>query len=276
MVAGSSALELATGVSEPLTGRKWTYRLFPIAQAELRAEQSVFELREGLDERLRWGSYPEIFKLDTAERKTKYLYELASDYLYKDILKLVDIRNPDKLRTLLRLLAFQVGSEASLSELGSAVGMSKETVERYIDLLEKSFVLFRLSGFSRNLRKEITKSNKYYFYDLGIRNALIDNFKAPSDRQDVGALWENFLISERIKRNTYTEKGGSHYFWRTYTGAEIDYIEDCQGELSGYEFKSGRRKARRPETFLNTYPGSSWGVVNRGNWIDFVTVVMAC
>ena len=270
IVTGSSSLELAAGISEPLTGRKWTYQLFPIAQIELSQLSNRFELSDHIDERLVWGSYPEVFNLTGTERKAKYLRELSTDYLYRDVLKLTDIRNPDKIRMLLKLLAFQIGSEVSLNELASSLAMSKETVARYLDLLEKSFVVFRLGGFSRNLRKEVAKSRKFYFYDLGIRNAVIDNFNAPAERNDVGPLWENFLICERLKRNAYTEWLGSSYFWRTYTGAEIDYVEEAQGTLSGFELKFSRKQVRKPETFLRQYQGATWQIINRDNWLDFV------
>ena len=171
------------------------------------------------------------------------MYEIGNAYLYKDILELSSIRNSARIRDLLRMLAHQVGSEVSLSELGTALGMSKDTVGSYIDLLEKSFVVFRLGGFSRNLRKEVTKSDKIYFHDLGIRNMLIDNFKPLDQRNDAGALWENFLIVERMKRLAYTNIHAQAYFWRTYTGAEIDYVEDRGGGLFGYEFKYGIKPA---------------------------------
>jgi predicted AAA+ superfamily ATPase len=270
IATGSSSLELASGVSEPLTGRKWTYLLFPISQLELRGMFNNFELKQELDSRLIWGSYPEVFSFTDRETRIKYLRELSGDYLYKDVLQLADVRSADKIRALLKLLAFQIGAEVSLSELGNSLELSRETVARYLDLLEKSFVLFRLSGFSRNLRKEVTKSNKFYFFDTGIRNAIIDNFSFPSERNDMGQLWENFLISERLKRNSYLDEAGNSYFWRTYTGSEIDYVEDAQGTLRGYEIKYRAKKAREPRTFLDTYENSSWCLVNSENWLDFL------
>ena len=270
IVTGSSSLELASGISEPLTGRKWTYQLFPIAQSELSELYNRFELNDQMTERLVWGSYPEVFNLTGLERKVHYLRELSTDYLYRDVLRLADIRNPDKIRMLLKLLAFQLGSEVSLNELASSLEMSKETVARYLDLLEKSFVIFCLSGFSRNLRKEVAKSRKWYFYDLGIRNAVIDNFNSLTERNDGGALWENFLISERLKRNAYTDWLGSSYFWRTYTGAEIDYVEESHGTLAGFEMKFTRRQVRKPQTFLREYQGATWQIVNPDNWLEFV------
>lgn len=195
----------------------------------------------------------------------------ASDYLYKDILVLQDVRHAGKIHDLLKLLAFQIGNQVSHSELASALGMSKETVARYIALLEKTFILFRLSGFSRNLRKEITKTHKYYFYDIGLRNSVIDNFKALSERNDVGMLWENFLVLERKKRNSYRTLPASSYFWRTYTGAEIDYIEERASELAGFEFKWSERAKKPPVSWRATYPNASYEVVNRDNYLPFVT-----
>ncbi|MCC6221799.1 MAG: ATP-binding protein, partial [Deltaproteobacteria bacterium] len=269
IATGSSSLELARGISEPLTGRKWTYQLFPISQLELSRTLNRFQLQDTLEERLIWGSYPEVFSFKGPKQRAKYLGELSTDYLYKDILTLADVRNPAKIRALLKLLSFQVGSQVSLHEISNSLNISKETVARYIDLLEKSFVLFSLSGFSRNLRKEVSKSKKYYFCDLGMRNAVVENFNSLLNRNDQGGLWENFLISERIKQNAYNEKISSSYFWRTYTGAEIDYVEESGGKLSGFEIKYQKAKARKPETFLNAYPDSTWEVINRENWLDF-------
>ena len=271
IVTGSSSFELSNKINEPLTGRHWTYVMYPIAQTELHAHANKFELAQSLEERLVWGSYPELFSLNGAQEKAAYLRILASDYLYKDIFALQEVRNAAKIRNLLKLLAFQIGSECSLSELASALEMSKETVMRYIDLLEKTFVLFRLSGFSRNLRKEVTKTHKYYFYDLGIRNSVIDNFHPLVSRNDIGALWENFLVIERLKRNAYLLKPGATYFWRTYTGAEIDYVEEREDKLAGYEFTWGARERKRmPASWAATYPHAGYTVIDRSNYLDFV------
>jgi len=270
IVTGSSSLDLASGIAEPLTGRKWTYRLYPISQLELATQQNRFELQSEVEERLIWGSYPELFNLQGRILKERYLRELTTDYLYKDILKLADLRNSDKIRMLLRLLAFQIGQQVSLNELATQLEMSKETVGRYIDLLTQTFVIFPLSGFSKNLRKEVSKSKKIYFYDVGLRNILIEDLRPVGERRDVGALWENFLIAERLKRNTYREEFASTYFWRTYTGAEIDYLEERQGKLLGFEMKYGRRSVRPPKTFLTEYENAEWQVVNEENWLDFV------
>jgi uncharacterized protein len=270
LATGSSSFELAGSIAEPLTGRKWTVRLYPIATVELARIFNDFELRDQLDERLVWGSYPNLFNLTGRELKIAYLRELTTDYLYKDILQLDLVRDSSRIRDLLRLLAFQIGSEVSLTELGTQLGMSKGTAARYMDLLEKTFVIFRLGGLSRNLRKEVSKSAKYYFHDVGIRNALVDDFRPLEARDDVGKLWENFLVAERIKRNHYLLDEANAYFWRTYTGSEIDYVEEKSGAFSGYQIKSGRRAIRAPAAWLEYYRNSAWQTVDRENWLDFV------
>lgn len=271
LVTGSSSFDLANSNREPLTGRVWTYNLHPISILELSALYNRFEIDAQIEQRLVFGSYPELFSIDNQADKIDYLYEVGNAYLYKDILELSSIRNSAKIRDLLRMIAYQVGSEVSLSELGAALGISKDTVYSYIDLLEKTFVLFRLSGFNRNLRKEVSRNDKIYFYDLGIRNMVIDNFKPVEVRDDVGALWENFLIAERMKKLSYTRVHARTYYWRTYTGAEIDYIEERDGILYAYEFKSGSRSAKCPTTWAQTYPESQFEVVNRSNYLDFLT-----
>ena len=270
VVTGSSSLDLASKVSEPLTGRVWTYKLYPISFYEVSAFKNKFELNEQIEERMIYGSYPEIFSLTGEINKREYLQNLSDAYLYKDLLELGDIRNSNKIRDLLKLLAFQVGSQVSLSELGSSLGMGKDTVSRYIDFLEKSYVIFRLEGFSRNLRKEVTKMDKIFFYDLGIRNMLIDNLKPLKERNDVGQLWENFLISERVKYLSYTQIYASNYFWRLYTGAELDYVEDTGGELKGYEFKFGGKIAKAPKGWRATYTDSKFKCINRDNCLEFI------
>ena len=270
IATGSSSFELSSKINEPLTGRHWTYLLYPIAGIELLDQYNTFELTSALEERLIWGSYPEVFSIVGATEKEAYLRTLASDYLYKDILALQSVRNAGKIRDLLKLLAFQVGSQVSLSELARALEMSKETVAHYLDLLEKTFVLFRLSGFSRNLRKEVSKMSKYYFYDIGVRNSVIDNFKSLALRNDAGALWENFLIMERVKRNAYRSFHATPYFWRTYTGAEIDYIEEHEDALSGYEFTWGQRdKKREPASWRVAYHTATWHSIDRSTWGSF-------
>lgn len=270
LVTGSSSFELANRVAEPLTGRTWMYNLYPITYSELSRTGNTYELKEQLGDRLRWGSYPEIFSFKGEETKRDYLHGLMANYLYKDILTLGGIKSPDKIHNLLKLIAFQVGSEVSLSELGTQLDMSKETVSRYLDVLVKSFVIFRLTGFSRNLRKEVTKMSKYYFYDLGVRNAVIDNLHSVENRNDYGQLWENFLISERLRCMAYKKEYVTPYFWRVYTGAEIDYIEEGEGKLDGYEFKWQLGKAREPKAWKETYPEASWHLVNQDNWLGFI------
>ncbi len=269
IATGSSSFELANKVSEPLTGRHWTYFLYPIAELEQKHHQNDFELASTLEERLLFGSYPEVFSL-AGEERLSYLRTLASDYLYKDILMLQDVRASGKIHDLLKLLAFQIGNQVSLHELASSLEISKETVARYLDLLEKAFVLFRLSGFSRNLRKEVTKMHKYYFYDTGVRNSIIDNFKSLTERPDTRALWENFLLLERIKHNAYKRISIVPYFWRTYTGAEIDYIEEQETVLRGYEFKLVARSKQPPRTWFKTYPGATYEVITRENYLGFI------
>jgi hypothetical protein len=272
IVTGSSSFELANRVQEPLTGRKVTYKLFPIAQLELKKQFSRFELKDQIEERLIYGAYPEIFKIKGQKNKNRYLHELTRDYLYKDALEIVEVKNAKKIKDLLKLLAFQIGSNTSYNQLADSLDLSKETVERYLDILEKSFVIFRLTGFSRNLRKEITKTPKYYFYDLGIRNSLIDNLNPLNQRdfKEAGKLWENFLVIERLKRNNYLNDFSSSYFWRTYTGSEIDYVEEKEDRLFGFEFKYSKKKAKAPESFIETYKNSFFKLINRENFLNFV------
>lgn len=270
IATGSSSLDLASKISEPLTGRVWTYRLYPISFLELDGIYNNFELNTILEERLVYGSYPEIFSHVGDSQKREYLLNLIDAYLYKDLLELGGIRNSVKIRDLLKLIAFQVGSLVSISELGNTLEMGKDTVNRYIDLLEKSFVIFRLRGLSRNLRKEIVKMNKIYFYDLGVRNMLIDNLKPLKDRNDAGLLWENFLIVERMKRLEYSQGYASTYFWRTHTGAELNYVEETGGKLYGYEFKYGPKTTRVPAGWHAAYPDASFTCVNRETYLPFV------
>ena len=273
IVTGSSSFELSNQTKESLTGRTWTFSLFPIAYAELRQQFNVFELDQQLESLLRFGSYPEVLNLPNEQDKTRYLHELSAAYLYKDVLEISSIKYANKLQQLIRLLAFQIGSEVSLNELGNALQMSKDTVSSYIDLLEKSFVVFRLSGFSRNLRKEVVKMDKIYFYDLGVRNALINNLNPLAFRNDAGQLWENFLVSERLKNNTYQDRFVNHYFWRTYTGAEIDYVEEANGNLAGFEFKFSEKVSKPPKSWQETYPEASFKGINRENYAEFLNLM---
>ncbi len=270
IVTGSSSLDLAGRVREPLTGRTWTFTLYPIAQCELAQQQNAFDLRYQLNERLVYGSYPAIFALSGERIRRDYLNEIVSSYLYKDILAIGALRNSDKLRLLLRLLAYQVGQQVSITELSTQLQMSKNTVDAYIDLLEQSFVVFRLKGFSRNLRKEMTKQDKIYFWDLGIRNALLEDLRFPQYRSDMGALWENFVVAERMKLLRYVYGGGNLYFWRTHTGAEVDLIEERDGQLIAYECKWGKAKPRPPAPFLATYPQATFATVSPENFTDYL------
>jgi len=270
IVTGSSSLDLASKISEPLTGRVWSYHLYPISFLELSAFKNRAELDDNLEERLIYGSYPEIFSYESSLQKLEYLQNISDAYLYRDLLEFGNIKNSSKIRDLLKLLAFQIGSQVSLSELGTSLSMSKDTVARYIDLLEKSFIIFRLSGFSRNLRKEVTKMDKIFFYDLGIRNILIDNLKSLKDRNDSGNLWENFLLIERMKLNAIKQNLYSKYFWRTHTGAELDYVEEKNGTLFGFEFKSGSKISKVPAGWLKAYPEAKFQCINKDNYLDFI------
>jgi len=270
IVTGSSSLDLASQIREPLTGRVWTYHLYPISLLELSKTHNRFQLSSQLDDLLVYGSYPELFSFQTLKEKEEYLVNLADAYLYKDLLAFEGLKNSIKIRDLLKLLAFQVGSQVSLSELGRSLSMSKETVAKYIDFLEKSSVLMRLKGFSRNLRKEIVKMDKIYFVDLGIRNILIGNTKPLTDRNDIGQLWENFLIVERTKSNAYLGRNVSQYFWRTYTGAELDYIEEGDGALTGFEFKYGDKVRSAPNGWVGAYPEAGYQCINASSYLDFL------
>lgn len=266
IATGSSSFEL-----EPLAGRKYTYHLYPIAQLELKKYFSPFELKQNLDKWLIYGSYPETITSRSHEEKTKYLQELVDSYLLKDILKLERIKDTKLLRDLLRLIAFQIGKEVSLTELGTQLGIDYKTVARYLDLFEKSFILYNLRGFNRNLRKEITKKSKYYFYDNGIRNAIISNFNPLNIRNDQGDLWENFLFMERLKKRTYHNLFANDYFWRTWDQKEIDLIEEREGKLFGFEFKFGNKKIKAPKEWLNTYEEAQFEIINQDNYLDFIT-----
>jgi len=270
IATGSSSLDLASKISEPLTGRAVTYTIYPISIAELIQTHTSHELNETLESRLIFGSYPEIFSLDGQTAQSDYLRNLTNAYLYKDLLEFSGIKNSGKIRDLLKLLAFQIGSQVSISELGSSLGMGKDTVGRYIDLLEKSFVIFRRSGFSRNLRKEVSKMDKIYFYDLGVRNTLIGNLNLLDNRDDGGKLWENFLMVERMKRQEYNQTIYSHYYWRLTSGAELDLVEEMNGKLIGFEFKFSKKSARAPKSWLEHYVDSKFEVINRDNWQEFV------
>ena len=269
VVTGSSAIELSNSINEPLTGRKYEYVLFPFSVEELVKENGIQEERRLLERRLIYGAYPEVVNNPGEERET--LTNLVSSYLYKDIFAFQDVRKPEIIEQLLQALALQVGSEVSFNELGRLLGLNSVTVQRYIDLLEKSYVIFHLRSFSRNVRSELKKSRKIYFCDNGVRNALIGDYKPLALRTDTGALWENYLISERMKHNAYNAFYGKSYFWRTQQQQEVDYMEDYDGVLHAYEFKwSGTKQPRLTDTFMKNYPDHTFKVVNRDNYLDFI------
>lgn len=269
IATGSSALELANEINEPLTGRKREYHLYPFSTAEMVTNTSVLQETRLLEQRMIYGFYPDIVN-SPAEAQANLL-DLGNNYLYKDILSLQDIRKPALLERLLVALALQVGNEISYTEIGQTIGTDNKTVDRYVELLEKCFVVFQLGGFSRNLRNEIKKGKKIYFYDNGIRNAIIKNFSPLTLRQDIGALWENFLVSERQKANHYANHYVNSYFWRTHQQQEIDMIEETGGKLYAWEFKwSEKAKAKIPASFLEAYPDTITGIVNRQNYMDFL------
>lgn len=270
IASGSSSFELAGHIGEPLTGRKRTLTLFPVSGIELAAEYGNMTLRQRLEEILIYGAYPEVLTTVNRKDKTELLHELRDSYLFKDILTFEQVRNADKLHQLLTLLVFQVGKEVSLSELGTQLSLSKQTVERYIDLLEKTFVVFRVSGFTRNLRSEVTKTKRYYFYDNGVMNSVINNFNLLNLRSDIGALWENYLVSERIKKQSYQRLYANNYFWRTYEKQELDWVEERDGNLFAYEFKWGDKTPRVPKLWQENYPDSEYEVVNQQNFLSFI------
>ncbi|MCS6847392.1 MAG: ATP-binding protein [Anaerolineae bacterium] len=273
LATGSASFDLANRVREPLTGRAFTLTLYPIAYQEIRATFGALEARSQLERWLVWGGYPAIVTESNPVMRERLLGEITGAYLYRDMLELEGVRHADKIVALLRLLAFQIGQEVSVAELAGSLGMSRPTVERYLDLLEKVFVIFRLGGFSRNLRKEVTKNARYYFFDNGIRNSLIQNFNPLHLRPDAGQLWENYLMIERRKANALAGRSANAYFWRTYDQKEIDYLEETGGRLHGYEFKWGERPMPRKTSreFLTAYPGSVLTTVTPDNFEAFLS-----
>lgn len=269
IATGSSAFDLQNTMNEPLTGRKYSFELYPISFQEIIQHNNLLEAKRQLETRLLYGSYPDVINHHGDERRI--LQELANSYLYKDILKIDRIRKPGHIEKLVQALAFQVGSEVSYNELSKTIGhIDAKTVEKYIQLLQKSYIIFQLPAFSRNLRNEIKKGKKYYFYDNGIRNAIINNFSPIDMRLDKGALWENFLLSERLKRNKYSYFHTNRYFWRTKDKSEIDYIEDIDGVLKSFEFKWKNKKKKVPQSFAAAYPQYTFSVISKENYIDFL------
>ncbi|MDI6768681.1 MAG: ATP-binding protein [Anaerolineales bacterium] len=271
VVTGSSSFELAGQVGEPLTGRKRTLTLYPLAQSELLSTYNKFELREHLPDFLVFGAYPEVLQASTRQERIEVLAEIANAYLLKDILAFDRVKKSRTLLDLLKLLAFQVGNEVSLAELATQVGVDVKTIQRYLDLLEKAFVILRLGGFSRNLRQEVTNKSKYYFLDNGIRNAVIAQFNTLDQRNDIGALWENFMVMERLKYRAYAPLYANIYFWRTYGQQEIDLVEERDGKLFGYEFKWSLTKAvTPPKNWISAYPEAEFKVVHPDDYLEFV------
>ncbi len=271
LASGSSSIQLEGVTGSPLTGRKYELHLFPFSQSELMTMETIVETTANLEARLIYGSYPEVVLANDHERRKAYLNEIINSYLLKDVLSFEGIKKSKKIIQLLQLVAFQTGNLISYSELATQLGMSKNTVGRYLDLLEKAYVIFSLSGFSRNLRKEICKNPKFYFWDCGIRNALIGNFTPLSLRNDIGQLWENYLISERVKLAEYRRFYGKFYFWRTYDRQEIDLVEEREGKLFGYEFKWSLRKPKPPAAWRKAYPDAQFQVINQSNYLQFIS-----
>ena len=269
LATGSSSFDLTDLVSEPLTGRKREFALYPLSFGEMVAYHGLIAETRLLEHRLVFGCYPEVVNSPGAERKA--LSEISDSYLYKDILAFDRVKKSDKMTRLLRALAFQIGSQVSFTELGQLCGLDNKTVERYITVLEQAFVIFRLGSYSRNLRNELKASRKIYFVDNGVRNSIIADYRPLELRDDIGKLWENFLVSERIKRNRYSEVYANSWFWRTHQQQEIDYIEELDGGLCAYEFKwSPSAKTKRATAFLTAYPGSGFQVVHRENFDEFL------
>lgn len=268
ILTGSSSLNLSRAVGEPLTGRHFTLTLLPLAQSEMTVGR--FELYNALEDFLVYGAYPEVLREPEHERKKKVLSELVSSYLFKDVLALGVIQNPDMVSSILKCLAFQVGNEVSLNEIAKTVGSDVKTVGRYLDLLEKMFIIKKVRGFSRNLRNEISKKAKYYFLDNGVRNAVIAQFNPLSLRNDVGALWENFIFMELLKKSGLDESFDQYYFWRTHEGKEIDIIKESEGKLFAIECKWAKEEYFAPRVWKETYADASFSVIHPGNYLNFV------
>ena len=270
-VTGSSSLDLSNTINEPLTGRKFEYNLFPFSTNELVQNSTMLDEAKQLQNRLIYGFYPDVVNNPGDEKEI--LTNIVNSYLYKDIFEFKEIRKSFVIEKLVQALALQIGSEVSFNELSNLLGIDTMTVQRYIDLLEKAYVIFHLRSYSRNVRNELKKSIKIYFYDNGVRNAIVSNFSPLDLRNDIGNLWENFLISERVKNNAYHNKNAKYYFWRTTQKQEIDFIEEIDGKLFAYEFKYNPKKIQTkcPLTFSNNYPEIPFNVVTKENYLDFIT-----
>lgn len=270
IVTGSSAFDLTNKTGEPLTGRRKEVHLFPLAESEYSRIENATEIFDNLRERLVYGNMPELININDRNDKAEYLRDLVNSYLLKDILIYENIKNSSKLFDLLKLIAFQNGNEVSLQELGKQLSMSKNTVERYLDLLSKVFIIYKLNGFSRNLRKEIVKNSKWYFHDNGIRNAVIANFSPLENRNDIGTLWESYIMSERIKYQKYDGLISNNYFWRTYDRQEIDLVEERDGNLFAYEFKWNEKKTKIPVAWAKSYPDSKFQTITQHNYSEWL------
>lgn len=270
IASGSSSFKLSSLVGAPLTGRSVTNMLYPVSITEMKKQFGGMHIIQNLENYLIYGMYPEALVGKNNNEKISYINELRNSYLLKDILELENIRNSDKLFDLLRMLAYQIGDEVSLNEIGNALQLSKHTIARYIDLLEKAFIIKKIGGFSRNLRKEIVKTSRYYFYDNGIRNSIINNFNPIEHRNDIGMLWENFMVMERLKKQEYENINSNNYFWRTYDRKEVDFVEERDGKLYGYEFKWNPKKTKIQQVWLDTYENSSFEIVSRDNFMEYV------
>jgi len=270
ITSGSASFDLSNKLSEPLTGRTKTFWLYPLAYSEVADKYGKISGETALEEMLRYGMYPKVHSLIGNQDKENYLYEYLNNYLYKDILSFAGVRKPKKIIDLLTLLALQIGKEVKISELARNLSISQKAVENYLDVLEKMFVLTNLRGFSRNLCKEISKTSKYYFFDVGLRNALIRNFNPLNLRSDTGELFENWFIMEKIKASDIFERPANFYFWRTYDQQEIDLIEERAGRLYGYEIKWSKAKAKKPADWLRTYSNSQFEIVNNENYQKFL------
>jgi predicted AAA+ superfamily ATPase len=270
-VTGSSVMDLNTGLGEPLVGRKMTIHIFPLAQMEYSKQETYVDTVNNLDDRLIFGSYPELEQLTSNAEKIDYLMEQINSYLLKDILEFEGIRKRDVIVSLLRMIAFRVGSEISIEGISNELQLGKGTIDKYLDLLSKVFIIHKVTGFSRNLDNEITKKNKWYFYDNGIRNALINNFNSLSVRDDKGKLWENYLISERLKKQEYQRLHHANFFWRTHTKQEIDWVEEKDGKLAAYEFKwTTKKQLKPPALWLKAYPEAEFHVIHPKEYLDFI------
>ncbi len=270
LITGSSAFEINNQIGEPLVGRMKTIQIFPFSQKEFSKNENFIETRGNLESKLIFGSYPEVYKLKNQNEKIEYLKDLVNNQLLRDVLAFEGIKKRDKIIALLQIIAFRTGSEVSLESIGRDLQISKNTVEKYLDLFSKVFIIYSVSGFSKNRDNEITKMKKWYFYDNGIRNAIINSFNPLNMREDVGKLWESYLNYERIKKQSYNESYVLSYFWRTHTKQEIDRIELINEELFAYEYKYGKGNYKIPTEFAKAYPDASFEIINSDNYLDFI------